>query len=163
MLHARLRKGSSQRGAKRFCEELIARVRRAGASGPLVVRADSGFFSYALIDTLVRLKVAFSITVSINAQVRACIEAIDESAWQPITYPDGGAADVAETTYVTGPRRAGVPYDWSCAGPASPTAASKPCGPTGATMPSSQTSTPMCSPPTPSTGTTPPSSWPSVT
>ena len=105
VLHARLRKGSSQRGAKRFCEELIARVRRAGASGPLVVRADSGFFSYALIDTLVRLKVAFSITVSINAQVRACIEAIDESAWQPITYPDGGAADVAETTYVTGPRR----------------------------------------------------------
>ena len=33
ILHARLRKGYSQRGAKRFCQELIARVRRAGASG----------------------------------------------------------------------------------------------------------------------------------
>ena len=52
VLHARLRKGSSQRGHKRFIQELVARVRRAGAAGPLVVRADSGFFSYALIDTL---------------------------------------------------------------------------------------------------------------
>ena len=33
VLHARLRKGSSQRGTKRFVEELIARVRRAGATG----------------------------------------------------------------------------------------------------------------------------------
>ena len=32
VLHARLRKGSSQRGTKRFAEELIARVRRAGAA-----------------------------------------------------------------------------------------------------------------------------------
>jgi len=46
-LHARMRKGSAntQRGAKRFVEELVARVRRAGASGLLVVRADAGFWS----------------------------------------------------------------------------------------------------------------------
>ena len=43
VLHARLRKGSSQRGHRRFVEELIARVRRAGASGALTVRADGGF------------------------------------------------------------------------------------------------------------------------
>jgi len=104
VLHARLRKGSSQRGAKRLVEELIARVRRAGAQGALTLRADAGFYSYALIDTLVRLGVAYSITVSINAQVKACIEAIDESAWLPIAYPDGGVAQVAETTYVTGAR-----------------------------------------------------------
>jgi hypothetical protein len=106
VLHARLRQGSSQRGTTRFSEELVARVRRAGAVGSLTVRADSGFFSYALIDTLRRLKVTFSITVPINAQVRSCIEGIDESAWQPITYPDGGAAEVAETVYVTGRRGA---------------------------------------------------------
>lgn len=104
VLHARLRKGSSQRGHKRFVEELIARVRRAGATGALTLRADSGFFSYALMDTLVRLGVAYSITVTINAQVRACIDAIDESAWRTITYPDAGVAQVAETTYVTGVR-----------------------------------------------------------
>jgi hypothetical protein len=101
VLHARLRKGSSQRGHKRFVSELVARVRRAGATGSLVVRADAGFFSFALIDTLTRLGVAWSITVSISPRIRACIEAIDESAWQSIVYPDGGAAQVAQTTYVT--------------------------------------------------------------
>jgi len=98
VLHARLRKGSSQRGHKRFVEELIARVRRGGATGSLTLRADSGFWSYALIDTLGRLRVDWSITVAITKQIRARIETIDETAWQTITYPDGGAAQVAETT-----------------------------------------------------------------
>jgi hypothetical protein len=44
VLHVRLRKGSANtsRGALRFVEELIARVERAGASGPKLLRADSG-------------------------------------------------------------------------------------------------------------------------
>ena len=47
VLHARMRKGSANtaRGVRRFCDELVARVRRAGASGPIVVRFDSGFWS----------------------------------------------------------------------------------------------------------------------
>ena len=102
VLHARLRKGSSQRGHKRFVEELIARVRRAGATGPVAVRADSGFWSWSLIDTLERLNVNWSITIAIKAHVKAVIDAIDEQAWTPIVYPDGGQAQVAEATYVTG-------------------------------------------------------------
>jgi hypothetical protein len=102
VLHARLRKGSSQRGAKRFAEELIARVRRAGARGPLTVRADAGFWNYALLDTLTRLRVAWSVTVRINPQIRACIAGIEEAAWRAIVYPDGGEAQVAESVYVTG-------------------------------------------------------------
>jgi Transposase DDE domain group 1 len=102
VLHARLRKGSSQRGHNRFVEELIARVRRAGATGALTVRADAGFWSYALIDTLNRLKVSWSITVRINAAITKAINAIDDKAWTAIVYPDGGEAQVAETTYVTG-------------------------------------------------------------
>lgn len=101
VLHARLRKGSSQRGVNRFVEELIARVRRAGATGPLTLRADSGFWSYALIDTLDRLGVDWSITVALRKPLRACIETIGEQSWTPIVYPDGGAAAVAETAYVT--------------------------------------------------------------
>jgi hypothetical protein len=107
VLHARLRKGSSQRGVKRFVEELVARVRRCGAHGPLVLRADSGFFSYALIDTLERLQVRYSITMTITPRVQRFIEAIDESAWQEISYPDGGVAFVAETIYVA-QRRGGA-------------------------------------------------------
>ncbi|MEJ7715880.1 MAG: transposase [Thermoleophilaceae bacterium] len=45
VLHVRQRKGqaNTQRGALRFVEELLARVRRAGATGQILVRADSGF------------------------------------------------------------------------------------------------------------------------
>ena len=98
VLHARLRKGSSQRGHVRFVEELIARARRAGGSGELTVRGDSGFWSYKLIDTLHRLGVRWSITVPISKEIRARIEQIDEHAWTTIRYPDGGEAQVAETT-----------------------------------------------------------------
>jgi hypothetical protein len=102
VLHARLRKGSSQRGVKRFAEELIPRVRRAGATGGLTVRADAGFWNYALLDTLTRLGVRWSVTVRINRQIRACIDTIDDTAWIPIAYPDGGRAEVAEAIYGTG-------------------------------------------------------------
>jgi hypothetical protein len=67
-----------------------------------VVRGDSGFWSYELIDTLTRLKVGWSITVNVNPHIRACIDAIDETAWCPIDYPVDGQAAVANTTYATG-------------------------------------------------------------
>ena len=105
VLHARLRKGSSQRGTRRFCEELVARARRCGASGALVLRADSGFFSFSLIDTLVRLGVRYSITVTQNEAVKAAVATIPESGWRPIVYTDGGEAEVAETIYTSGGRR----------------------------------------------------------
>lgn len=102
VLHARMRKGSSQRGHKRFAEELVARARRNGASGPLTLRADSGFYSWELIDTLTRLKLTWSITVPLNASIRKAIAAIADDAWVDIVYPHGGVAQVAETSYVTG-------------------------------------------------------------
>jgi hypothetical protein len=102
VLHARLRKGSSQRGVIRFCQELIARMGRCGATGALTVRADAGFHSSELMATLTRLGVAWSITVHLNRSVHQAISAIGDEEWVDITYPDGGAAQVAETTYVTG-------------------------------------------------------------
>lgn len=79
VLHARLRKGSSARGHKHFITELIARVRRAGATGAICLRADAGFWSHELLDTLRRLGVGYSITVRINRSMRAVIEDIDET------------------------------------------------------------------------------------
>jgi|GEM_PF-148439 len=102
VLHARMRKGSSQRGHNRFLEELIARARRCGATGPVTVRADAGFFAWKLIDTLTRLGVSWSVTVHLNQGIRRAIEAIDDTEWVDIVYPDGGAAQVADTTYTTG-------------------------------------------------------------
>jgi hypothetical protein len=109
ILHARLRQGSSQRGANRFIEELVARVRRAGATGEILVRADSGFWSRRLIDTLERLKVAYSITVALNPSIRSRIDQIPDRAWVAITYPDGGEAQVASCPYTTGRGRHGLP------------------------------------------------------
>jgi hypothetical protein len=102
ILHARLRKGSAntQRGIKRFTEELIARVRRAGATGPIVMRFDSGFWSKDTIAVLNRLGVNYTMAVRTNTKGLArAIAAIAEEAWTPIEYPEGGVAAVAETTY----------------------------------------------------------------
>jgi hypothetical protein len=101
VLHIRMRKGSANtgRGAERFVNELVARVRRAGAAGQLTMRADSGFHSKKVMAACTRLGVRFSITVNQNTAVRAAIESIGEDAWVEIEYPDGGKAEVAETPY----------------------------------------------------------------
>ncbi len=54
VLHVRQRTGKANtaRGVGRFLSETVGRVRRAGATGPLTMRADSGFHSDALIAAL---------------------------------------------------------------------------------------------------------------
>lgn len=100
-LHIRLRKGSAntQKGVKRFCDELIARVERAGATGVKLLRADSGFWNNKVLERLERAGWRYSIGVRMIKSVRAAVEAIDEDAWQPIDYPDEGEAQIAETVY----------------------------------------------------------------
>jgi hypothetical protein len=102
VLHARLRTGSANtaRGARRFLDELIARVRRAGASGEIVVRMDSGFWSNVTMATLGRLDVRYTMAVRTGHQsLSAVIAAIDEDHWRAIDYTPDGVAQVAETTY----------------------------------------------------------------
>ena len=79
--------------------ETVNRVRRAGAAGPVTVRADSGFWSYRLIADLDRLGVEWSITIPQYGQVKAAIANIEETEWEPIDYPEGGEAQVAETAF----------------------------------------------------------------
>ena len=100
-LHIRLRKGSAntQKGIKRFCDELIARVDRAGATGSKLVRADSGFWNTKVFERLERAGWQYSIGVRMINTVRAAVDAIDEDAWQRIAYPDDGEAQIAETIY----------------------------------------------------------------
>ena len=100
-LHIRLRKGSAntQKGIKRFCDELIARVDRAGATGSKLVRADSGFWNTKVFERLERAGWQYSIGVRMINTVRAAVDAIDEDAWQLIAYPDDGEAQIAETIY----------------------------------------------------------------
>jgi hypothetical protein len=100
VLHIRCRKGSANtaRGALRFVEELIARVDRAGAPGPKLLRADSGFWNKK---TMARLQAAgwtYSIGVRQQKHIKAALAALDESDWQPLAdYPEDGEAQIAET------------------------------------------------------------------
>ena len=101
VLMARLRQGraNTARGAAHFLGETVGRVRYAGARGQLTVRADSGFYTHAIVAVCRKMSVRFSITVRQHARLRELIEDIPESDWTPIPYWMDGAADVAETTY----------------------------------------------------------------
>jgi hypothetical protein len=101
VLHIRLRKGSANtsRGFGRFLEELLARVERAGAGGPKLLRADSGFWNNHAFTKLDRAGWKFSIGVRLQPAVRAAIEAIDETDWKTLPdYPKTSIAQIAETT-----------------------------------------------------------------
>jgi len=102
VLHARMRKGSANtaRGARRFIDEVVARVRRAGATGELVMRFDSGFWSNETLTGLARLDVRYTMAVRTNTKgIAAAIAVIDDDAWVEIDYTTGGQAQVAECIY----------------------------------------------------------------
>jgi hypothetical protein len=100
VVHSRLRGGNahSGRGAAGFLTESFNRVRAAGATGPLTLRADSGFYNHKVVDACRAADVRYSITAKLYQGLKCVIETIDESAWTPIDYFFDGA-DVAETTY----------------------------------------------------------------
>ena len=102
VLMARLREGraNTARGAAHFLRETLGRVRYAGATGQLTVRADSGFYTHGVVAVCRKMDVRFSITIRQHQSLHNLIEAIPEDAWTPIPYWMEGAADVAETTYV---------------------------------------------------------------
>jgi Transposase DDE domain group 1 len=106
VLHARQRTGraNTARGTARFVtarfvDEVAGRIRRAGATGELTMRMDSGFWSAKTIRACRRHQLRYSITVRQTTPIRAAIQAINEAVWVEIVYPDGGIAQVAETRY----------------------------------------------------------------
>lgn len=117
---ARLRKGStnSARGAAKLLTDALATVRRAGATGLIIVRADSAYYGYEIIAAVRRAGARFSVTARLTPTVAAAITAIPDTAWVPIRYPNAiydqdeqrwiSDAEVAETgfTAFTGRRKA---------------------------------------------------------
>ncbi len=86
---ARLRKGSanSARGAARLVADALKTSRAAGASGLLVVRADSAYYGSDVVAAIRRAKARFSITARQDVAVRRAIASIPEDAWTTIRYP----------------------------------------------------------------------------
>ena len=97
VLMARLREGraNTARGAAHFLRETVGgdsgTVRYGGARGQLTVRADSGFYTHAVVALCRQLDVRFSITIRQHATLRKLIEAIPEREWTPIPYWMDGA------------------------------------------------------------------------
>jgi hypothetical protein len=120
LLASRLRGGNAHtaRGAGTFVAETLSRLRQAlptdadGEQGTVTLRADSGFYSRAVVRAARTAGARFSITVRANPSIKAAIAAIDDDAWTPIPYwssagtfgyaDDGtpvSGADVAEVGY----------------------------------------------------------------
>jgi hypothetical protein len=85
----RLRRGKAAdvRGAVSFVTEAIAMARAAGATGTVLVRADSKFYTAEVVDACLRAGVLFSLSTGINPDITAAIGRIPESDWVNILYP----------------------------------------------------------------------------
>jgi len=101
VLGVRQRGGNAHtaRGAASFLTEVFSRVRAAGASGPLTLRADSGFYNHKVTEACTKAGVRYSIPAKMSPALRRATEAIGDEAWAPIPYWMEGGADVAENTY----------------------------------------------------------------
>jgi len=108
---SRLRKGNavSGHGAHRLIGDAVATARAAGASGQVMVRADSGYYRRDVIAAARAGKAWFSVTVRMNPAVVRAVAGIPETAWTTIRYPRAvwdedekrwvSEAQVAETTF----------------------------------------------------------------
>ena len=86
----RLRKGAtnSARGASRLLADALITAKAAGATGLVIVRADSAFYNRDVLATAGRHGARFSVTARQDPSVRKAIEAISDDMWTPIHYPN---------------------------------------------------------------------------
>jgi len=103
VLHVRMRSGGSQRGHVRFVSETLARIKRLAPQAKVTVRADAGFFSYDMIDTILSHDASYSITVGHNVNVKQALAAISEDAWTDIEYGTQ-QAQIAQCVLTSGHR-----------------------------------------------------------
>jgi hypothetical protein len=109
----RLRKGAcnSSRGAKRLIGDATKTARRLlGRDHLVLVRMDSAFYGRGPVHAALSGGAAVSVTVRMNAQIRAAIASIGDQAWTSIEYTDAiyeeatgrwiSRAEVAEIPFV---------------------------------------------------------------
>ena len=85
----RLRGGNaaSARGAASLAAQAIGTARACGCTGTIIVRMDSAYYNAAVIGAIRGQGARFSVTVPMNASIRAATAAIPEDAWTAIKYP----------------------------------------------------------------------------
>src|SRR6266571_2528443 len=108
---ARLRNGaaSSVKGAASLLAEALGTARAAGATGRVLVRADSQFYAGKFVSAARRAGAMVSVTVGSSPARQRAIATIPDGGWQPVHYPEAvvdpdtgeliSDAEVAETGY----------------------------------------------------------------
>ena len=76
---------SGSRGCTRT--QAITTARDCGCTGTVIVRMDPVCYNAAVIGAVRGQGARFSVTVPVNASIRAAIAAIGEDAWTAIRYP----------------------------------------------------------------------------
>src|SRR3954449_6860543 len=108
----RLRKGSagSARGAARLATDALALIGRTQLAGrPVLLRADSAFYSHALTAAVMTAGGDVSITVRMDPAVKRAIAGIDSDAWTTIRYPDA-LYDETTGSWISTAQVAEVPF-----------------------------------------------------
>jgi Transposase DDE domain group 1 len=108
----RLRKGSagSPRGAARLATDTLALIRRSQLAGrDVLVRADSAFYSHALVTAVLTAGAEVSITVRMDPAVKRAIAGIAETAWTTIKYTDA-LFDETTGSWISKAQVAEVPF-----------------------------------------------------
>ena len=108
----RLRKGSagSARGAARLATDTLALIGRTQLAGrDVLVRADSAFYSHALVAAVQKAGGKVSVTVRMDPAVKRAITGIDEDAWTTIKYTDA-LFDEATGSWISKAQVAEVPF-----------------------------------------------------
>jgi hypothetical protein len=109
----RLRKGAanSSRGAKRLVGDAVKQARRLlDPKARVLVRMDSAFYGRRAVHAALAGGAAVSVTVRMNAKIKAAIAAIPAEAWTTIEYTDAvfdeasgrwvSRAEVAEIDFI---------------------------------------------------------------
>ena len=107
----RLRRGNarSSRGAATLVAEALRVIRRSGAGGLIILRADSAFYTRAVVTAAHNAGAKFSVTAPLYPSVTRAIAAIADNAWTPIRYPEA-IFDEAEQRWISDAEVAEVPF-----------------------------------------------------
>jgi hypothetical protein len=107
----RLRAGNagSARGATSLVAEAIGTAKACAATGLILMRADSAFYTKKVVWACRRNGVYFSVATRMDAKIRAACQAIPDDRWVDIKYPQAiwdeeeqrwiSDAQIAETSY----------------------------------------------------------------
>lgn len=83
---------NSVRGTAKLLADALATARRAGATGLVIVRADSAYYCHDIIAAARRAGARFSVTARHTPAVTRAITVIAEYVWVPIHYPNAISA-----------------------------------------------------------------------